>query len=176
MPSLKIAGSDVENVQVGSTEVQAVYVGSTKLWERGYSAVMTTGYNTHIYTMSNTTHFEAGYGVSSVFPGSTATVSIPYGSLTKTSIDLGNGNETIKLLRSSGTENNANKTVRLEVSGGNNVNDGGWTTLEIGGFTYTRSSATYSSIAYLNTRRWTWSNTSNPFGTSSGATRNISIT
>ena len=34
MPSLKIAGVDVENVQVGSTEVQAVYVGSTKIWTR----------------------------------------------------------------------------------------------------------------------------------------------
>lgn len=176
MPSLKIAGVDVENVQVGSTEVNAVYVGSTKLWERGYSAVMTVGYNTHIYTGSNTTHFEAGYGTSTTFPGTSSTVSVPYGSLTTTSIDLGNGNETIQLLRCTGTENNVNKTVLLEVSGGNNVNDGGWTTLKIGGFTYTRSSATYSSSSYLNTRRWTWSNTSNPFGTTSGATRNISIT
>jgi len=55
-------------------------------------------------------------------------------------------------------------------------NDGGWTTLQIGGFTYTRSSASYSSSSSLNQRTWTWSNTSNPFGTTRGATRNIEIT
>ena len=176
MPTLKVGNTEVTEVRVGNTEVQEVYAGSTKVWEKGYSAVMTTGYNTHIYTMSNTTHFEAGYGTYSQFPGASTTVSIPYGSLTKTSIDLGNGNETIRALKSYGTENNANKTVQLQVNGGNNRNDGGWTTLQIGGFTYTRSSATYGSSSYLNQRTWTWSNTSNPFGTSSGATRNISIT
>jgi len=175
MPTLKVGNTEVTEVRVGNTEVQEVYAGSTKVWEKGYSAVMTTGYNTHIYTMSNTTNFEAGYGTYSQFPGSTTTVSIPYGSLTKTSIDLGNGNETIRALKSYGTENNANKTVQLQVQGGNNRNNGGWTTLKIGGFTYTRSSATYSSSSYLNYRTWTWSNTSNPFGTSSGATKNISI-
>jgi len=170
-----VGGTEITDIKIGSTEINEVYVGANKVWERGYSAVMTVGYNTHIYTGSNTTHFEAGYGTYSQFPES-STVSIPYGSLTKTTIDLGNGTETIRALKSYGTENNANKTVQLQVTGGNNLNDGGWTTLQIGGSTYTRSSASYSSSSSLNQRTWTWSNTSNPFGTSSGATRNISIT
>lgn len=141
----------------------------------GYTQQMTTGYNTHIYTGSNTRHIEAGYGEFSQFPGVTSTVSIPYGSLPDTSINLNNGNESIRRLACIGTENNIYKQVILEVKGGNNRDDGGWTTLQIGGYTFKRSSATYTSGSYLNTRKWAWSVSSNPFGTSAGATRSISI-
>jgi len=47
-----------------------------------------------------------------------------------------------------------------------------WTTLVIGGVSFTRASATFN-----GSTQWTWSSiTSNPFGTTVGATKAITIT
>jgi hypothetical protein len=171
MPSLKIAGVDVENVQVGSTQVQAVYVGSTKLWERSYSAVMTVGYNTHSYTGSSVRNFEAGYSSFSQLPGFSGC-----GSMSKTSIDLGNGSETLVTLRSTGRTTDTFTTLTLSIWNGDDPSiNGGWTTLKIGGYTFSRSSGTFTYAGgFVHYRNWTWT-TQNPFGTTAGVTKNISI-
>jgi hypothetical protein len=182
MPSLKIAGVDVENVQVGSTEVQAVYVGSTKVWERGYSAVMTTGYNSHIYSFSNTTHYEAGYALYSTLPFSSPnSMGSPVGSLSNRYVELGNGTEEISFLRCTWTDNqSSSKTLGLTLmgQGSNYTNNGGWETLKIGGFTFSRSSGSFNGVQgnSYNSRRWSWTTSTNPFGSTRGATKNISIT
>ena len=177
MPTLKVGNTEVTDVRVGNTEVQEVYSGSTKIWERGYSAVMTTGYNTWTYSYYNTTNFEAGYGSYSTGQLS-QNVESPYGSLTSTAIDVGNGNELIGYLRCTGTTDNSNRTLNLILwNGGNNYSyNGGWTTLTIGGYTYSRSSASFIGSHNIPSRSWTWNITANPFGTTRGATRNISIT
>ena len=186
MPSLKIAGVDVENVQVGSTEVQAVYVGSTKIWEKGYSAVMTTAYNTHTYSYTNIKHYETGYALYSTLPTSPPdSMGSPAGSLSITNVEIGNGNEEIFYLRCVWAESNSsNKTLGLTLTGTNSsgssnyTNNGGWETLKIGGFTFSRSSASFNGVqgSHGYSRRWTWTTSTNPFGSTRGATKNIQIT
>jgi len=171
MPTLKVGNTEVEDVRVGSTEVQEVYSGSNKVWERSYSAVMTTGYNTHSYTSSSVTNFEAGYSSFSQLPGFSGC-----GSMSKTSIDIGNGSETIVSLRSTGRTTDTNSTLTLSIWNGDDVSiNGGWTTLKIGGYTFSRSSGTFTyGGGFVHYREWTWT-TQNPFGTTAGATKNISI-
>jgi hypothetical protein len=54
----------------------------------------------------------------------------------------------------------------------NTVVSPNWTTLVIGGVSFTRASATFN-----GTTQWTWSSiTSNPFGTTVGAVKAITIT
>lgn len=52
----------------------------------------------------------------------------------------------------------------------------GWTTMTIGSTSYSRSSATFQQFGTTEAR-WTWtSQTSNPYGTTTGATRTVTFT
>jgi hypothetical protein len=54
----------------------------------------------------------------------------------------------------------------------------GWTTLTIGGVSFSRASATYAQVDYTandDYTRWGWSQ-SNPFGTTVGATKTVTVT
>jgi hypothetical protein len=181
MPTLKVGNTEVTDVSVGNTEVQEVYSGSNKVWERGYSAVMTTGYNSHIYTGSNTTHYEAGWAYYSTLPFSSPnSMGSPVGSLSNQYVELGNGIEEVFLLRCTWTGNqSSSKTLHLTLMGlgSNYTNNGGWETLKIGGFTFSRSSGSFNGVQgfSLNSRRWSWTTPTNPFGSTRGATKNISI-
>lgn len=57
-----------------------------------------------------------------------------------------------------------------------NPGDWGWNTLNIGGYTYSRSTATYTGSKGYS--EWTWNLTSsdpNPFGTTVGATKTVTF-
>jgi hypothetical protein len=182
MPTLKVGNTEVTEVRVGNTEVQEVYAGSTKVWEKGYSAVMTTGYNTHIYSFSNTTHYEAGWAYYSTLPFSSPnSMGSPLGSLSNKDVELGNGTEEVFLLRCTWTgTQSSSKTLSLTLTGqgSNYTNNGGWETLKIGGFTFSRSSGSFNGVQgnSYNSRRWSWTTSTNPFGSTRGATKNIEIT
>lgn len=63
--------------------------------------------------------------------------------------------------------------VLLEVAG--NQSNSGWTTLDIAGTTFSRTAGTYNYNSTANTTQWTWLTGTNPFGTTNGATRAITI-
>lgn len=63
--------------------------------------------------------------------------------------------------------------VLLEVAG--NQSNSGWTTLDIAGTTFSRTAGTYYYDSNANTTQWTWLTQTNPFGTTNGATRAITI-
>ena len=160
------------SIPKNKTHGRIVIAGQTNLFE----AVMTVGYNTHKYSYASKTQFEAGYGFS-IFPGTSKTVENPFGELpNRFDRDFGAGDENIVFLKATGNTDGTNRQLRFDLWGSNSVTyNGGWETLEIGGFTFRRSDATFESFEYVGGRSWKWDLDSNPFGTTRGATRNISI-
>ena len=71
---------------------------------------------------------------------------------------------------------NADNKYFSYVNTGNSGNTG-WTTLTVNGSSYQRSAATYSYNSSNNYSRWEWStNSTNPMGTTNGATRTVEWT
>ena len=71
---------------------------------------------------------------------------------------------------------NADTKYFSYVNAGNSGNTG-WTTLTVNGTSYQRSAATYTYASSQNTSRWEWSTDStNPMGTTNGATRTVEWT
>lgn len=57
-----------------------------------------------------------------------------------------------------------------------NLSNSGWTRIKINNGSYYRSSATFTSYnSVYNRTQWSWSSTSNPFGTTVGATRTLTF-
>jgi hypothetical protein len=58
------------------------------------------------------------------------------------------------------------------------VGNSGWTTMNVAGVNFTRSSATYtnSNDANVGQTQWRWETSSNPFGTTVGATKVVTFT
>lgn len=94
-------------------------------------------------------------------------ITTPIGSLTDTTVDNLSGAPQVANLRW-----NPNQVI-FSVGTGNLPNSG-FTTLTIGSSSFSRSSATYST-AISGQTQWVWSTSTNPFGTTSGATRSISM-
>lgn len=57
-----------------------------------------------------------------------------------------------------------------------NHSNSGFTTMNVAGTNYNRTSASHAYISGQNYTRWTWSNASNPFGTTTGATKTVTFT
>jgi len=115
----------------------------------GWSGSVTVG-------VQNTGYFLIyGYGTS-------------FGSITDTTIDnLGNA-VVASLIYTGGVPG-----VQLNVSA--YVANSGWSNLNIAGYNFARTSASYSTN-YSNSTSWTWNNSVNPFGTTSGAVKSFSMT
>jgi len=58
------------------------------------------------------------------------------------------------------------------------VANSGWTTMNVAGVNFTRSSATFSNIdnASIGATNWSWTTSSNPFGTTVNATKVVTFT
>ena len=58
------------------------------------------------------------------------------------------------------------------------VANSGWTTMNVAGVNFTRSSATFSNSndATVGQTIWSWTTSSNPFGTTVGATKVVTFT
>lgn len=169
----------VSSVPLNKTHGRIIIAGQTDR----YSGQMTVGYNTFQRTNDPKTRFEAGYGSFSLAPnsyGQQDTVESPYGVLpNRDQIDSGNENEYIVHIKAEGYTDGSDMILTFELWGTGDTNhlyNGGWENLQIGGITYNRSDATFTGFNVLFPgRRWVWNLTSNPFGTSRGAVKNISI-
>jgi hypothetical protein len=166
-------------VPKNKTHGRIVIAGQTDV----YTGIMTTGYNTFQRTGDPKTRFEAGYGSFSLAPNSYGrpdTVESPYGDLpNRDEIDADNGNEYIVHIKAEGYTDGSDMILTFELWGVDVIShlyNGGWENLQIGGITYNRSDATFENANLLfPVRRWKWNLTSNPFGTSRGAAKTISI-
>lgn len=69
------------------------------------------------------------------------------------------------------TNGTSNKKVFFEITG-NHANSG-FTTMSVAGTNFARTSSTYSYASGTNRTRWYWNVTSNPFGTTVGATKTV---
>lgn len=193
MSSLKIAGVDVENVQVGSTEVQAVYVGETEIWSGKPHLLMNTGYDskrtdlTPQYPGHEPYYDTVQYGFRTT---STNTLG-PFGSFNSSGMkqpvdslgrpqfdfstshpDNSPGHYIIDFYSQttdySGTQGVNEVSAFLTVTGW--LNNDGWTTVTSSnqGRSLNRADASYqrlSSNTYPYFTRWTWTdNSSSMFG------------
>ena len=66
---------------------------------------------------------------------------------------------------------NSNQAIYFSLTG-NHANSG-FTTMSIAGTNYTRTDASYSYTSGTNRSLWVWTATSNPFGTTVGATKTV---
>lgn len=134
--------------------------GSQMSFNEWYGAsadeVQTVTVGTYV-TSGYITVTQHGYGST---PGS-------YGSISDGTLGVV-GNKTIEIL-----SGNNLAQVNLRVSG--SASNSGWTTMNVAGTNFSRSSATYSNASSYTT--WNWSGvTTNPFGTTVGATKAVTFT
>jgi len=177
MPSLKIAGADVENVQVGSTEVNAVYVGSTKLWERGTKLVVT---NDSYYEQADKSWYNGwhkynynGYSNRTLYWGGDSG-SLPNSSISPTTFTDSpySGSapviDSLYHLRFRTSEGRDDGHLFFDLNKA--ITNSGWTTMKINGNNYNRADALLDS----GNSRWYWADIgSNPF---TGTTTTVLIT
>lgn len=90
-----------------------------------------------------------------------------YGSVSDGTLGVA-GNNTIELL----AWNNLN-FLTLRVAGA--ANNSGWTTMTVNGTAFSRASASFFANGTTSTA-WQWSTTTNPFGTTVGATKAVVFT
>jgi hypothetical protein len=69
--------------------------------------------------------------------------------------------------------------VRLSLRNGTTVvSNSGWTNMNVAGVNFTRSSAAFVTVvdAAVGITSWSWTTSSNPFGTTVGATKLVTFT
>jgi hypothetical protein len=92
-------------------------------------------------------------------------------------------NKYIVNLRWQGSGSNAQVLLQI-MNNGSNITNAGFTTMNIAGTSYQRSSATFAhstgtgagtSAGQSSFTSWTWSSSSNPFGTTTGVNKTVSF-
>ena len=165
--SIHIGGTEIKDIKIGSTAINSVWIGSNKVWTRYLDEqTVTVGVATSAgmsFTGSWEYHFR---GYSSSISGS----SISDG----TSNIYNNDIEHLYYVDASGTSYNtpyAYEKVYFIVAG--NHSNSGWTTMSVAGTDFARSAATHVYFSFSDTTEWAWDVTSNPFGTTTGATKTV---
>ena len=172
MPNIMKGTTQIKDIKVGNISINKVLVGSNPVWYRSYSATMTVGKGSFQPFLHSPVD---------VFGYSGA-----YGSLTRDDADsYSKPNAYISALnwKTYDFDGRLYLTIYNDDGGmnsGTSSGNEGWTTLTIGSKSYSRSSGWYYHGSTY--RRWLWmapatsnSSPNNPFGTSVGATRSISI-
>jgi hypothetical protein len=172
MPNIMKGSTQIKDIKIGNITINKVFVGSNPVWYRSYSATMTVGKGSYTPFLHSPVDV---FGYTSA-----------YGSLTRDDADsYSKPNAYISQLDWKTYDSDGRLYLRLYNNGGG-MNSGasngneGWTTLTIGSKSYSRSSGWYYHGS--NYRQWLWmapamssSSSNNPFGTTVGATRSISI-
>jgi hypothetical protein len=161
--SIFIGGTEITDIQIGSTAINSVYVGANKVWDRSLDTQTVTvgeyisGTNSNIrgYGFGFTTGGSISDGTSNMFSGA-AYVQID------TLADISNGQGWIVQLGINGTHPNS-----------------GWTTMTIDGVAFNRADISFHSQPSGITN-WVWADAprpqTNPFGTTAGVTKQVVFT
>lgn len=151
-----IGSNEITEIKIGSSEINEVWVGGNKVWDRVLETQTVTVGSQTFY--NNVTHY--GYTSNS------------FGSISDGTFDLvSSPNDILRILWST-----ANQLVfGLDYIQSNS----GWTAMRVGGQSFLRTDATFVNV-YPNFSTntgsfrtfWQWNNvTTNPFGTTNGATK-----
>tara|TARA_R110002153_G_C13294507_1_gene495139 strand:+ start:1542 stop:2036 length:495 start_codon:yes stop_codon:yes gene_type:complete len=160
-----IGGTEITDIQIGSTAINSVYVGANKVWDRVTSLDTQTvtvgeyisGSNPNLrgYGFGPTTGGSISDGTSNMYSGA-AYYTID------TLIDLSNGLGWLVQLIINGTQPNS-----------------GWTTMTIDGVAFDRADISFHSVSSGKTY-WVWGDSprpqTNPFGTTAGITKQVVFT
>lgn len=158
-PNATYAGSDGINTTSGSQISIGEFRGATDSW----SATVTVGYMQGEVCVKTCSYYD-NYGYQAISGAN-------YGSLSDTSLEYLSGTPTVNGIY--WTE--LSTQLVLMVSG--TVANSGWTTLTIGSTSYSRASSLHNQSSGNTT--WTWGSVNSPatnaFGTTTGATKTITI-
>jgi hypothetical protein len=136
-------------IKLGTTNITKVFRGSVQIWPSGFSSTITVGNNSNQY----------GYRFSLFGAITNADISNPAGAnAVLTDLFFQNGTLAFYI---------QNNSIVTEPNG--------WTTLNIGGTNYNRTSFSVSYNAPIGRWIYTLSTGTNPFGTTVGATRTITL-
>jgi hypothetical protein len=136
-------------IKLGTTNITKVFRGSVQIWPSGFSSTITVGNNSNQY----------GYRFSLFGVITNVDISNPAGAnAVLTDLFFQNG------------------TLAFHIQNNSTVTEpNGWTTLNIGGTNYNRTSFSVSYNAPIGRWIYTLSTGTNPFGTTVGATRTITL-
>lgn len=156
-----IGGTEITDIQIGSTAINSVYVGATKVWDR------VAGLDTQTVTVGT---FSDGSLVWWGFDDS----AFPHGSVVDGTSNIYSGaayaaldSFTVTSVPSYGY------TTLLYVV--DSVANSGWTTMTVDGVSFNRVDANYTQDT---TTSWTWvsATTTSPYGSTIGATKQVVFT
>ena len=163
--SIFIGGTEITDIQIGSTAINSVYVGANKVWDRIVSLdTQTVTVGTATTQPSNPYIIWWGYNGDSFIHGSVSDgTSNMYSGATYVAIDSFTVSD----------DPSYGYTTLLYIQG--SLPNSGWTTMTVDGVAFNRTDATYTQAA---TTSWVWGNatTTSPFGSTIGATKQVVFT
>lgn len=148
--AIYIGGNEITDIKIGSNDINSVWVGGTKVWDRIIDTqTVTVGY------------YNDGYSQNYGYVGNGA--SVVKGSVSDGTCNFKSGAAIRRI------EYSTFSYVMFELAGSHA--NSGFTEMNIAGTTYSRSTATYGNDG--NNTYWTWNSSTNPFGTTNGATKTV---
>ena len=163
--SIFIGGTEITDIQIGSTAINSVYVGANKVWERF------TGLDTQTVTVGTT---NSGPSTPYIIWWGYATVNFPHGSVSDGTSNMYSGATYVAIDSFTVSDDPSyGYTTLLYIQG--SLPNTGWTTMTVDGVAFNRTDATYTQAA---TSSWAWGSatTTSPFGSTIGATKQVVFT
>jgi hypothetical protein len=172
--------TEITDIKHGNTEINSVWVGSNRVWTRGYEVTVDTA--------TTSTQFDVlTYQYYAGFRDTHPTYTYPIeGSISPTKefklsplINSSDPTPEITYLYHSKFWSDANGVYShyMQLNVDQQVSNSGWTSMKVGNDTFNRTDAGYFSGYQYTFWMWTiTTDTLNPFGTTDGATVQVSFT
>ena len=161
--SIFIGGTEITDIQIGSTAINSVYVGANKVWDRSLDTqTVTVG-----EYISGTNSNIRGYGF-----GPT-----PGGSISDGTSNMYSGASYVQIDTLADISDGQGWIVQLGINGTHP--NSGWTTMTIDGVAFNRADISFHTQTSGITN-WVWADAprpqTNPFGTTAGVTKQVVFT
>ena len=159
--SIFIGGTEITDIQIGSTAINSVYVGANKVWDRVVSL------DTQTVTVGTKT-------ISTILWWGYDGGSLPHGSVSDGTSNMYSGASYAAIDSFTVTDNPSYGYTTLLYVVGSQPNSG-WTTMTVDGVAFNRTDASYTQAS---TTSWSWTSatTTSPFGSTIGATKQVVFT
>lgn len=170
--SIFVAGTEITDIKIGSTEINEVYVGANKVWERATTYTLTndayyvqmnfSGPSWHKYDYEGFSAVDITYknNQGDLDDSALSPTAFTLSSYTGTDPDI--EGLYFRRWRTSAGDDEKHLVFRLDKAASND----GWTTLQIdigGGTVFSYNRADASSFSAATKATWEWTITSNPF-------------
>lgn len=154
-----VGGTEITDIKIGNTEINSVWFGANQVWSRGYTQTVTVGVNQN-------TPDRYGYSNNNTIGGGI------YGSMSDGTANW-RGNNAYDFL----FHRNSDSRILLGVRN-YNLGNSGFTSMRINGpaGNVDRTAASFSQSAHFDVSYWIWTGrTTNPFGSTVGATKTVTF-